>query len=431
MIGPKQDNYLSFPVRSDTNKLFFGDRFVRTPEGYEKREGVLFNKCLLSYQEMTITSKTISVARKKPSKVPLTLGRRLTGCQKLSKIYCSLISRDNLKKKTYTGLMTEGAKRRFQKSFDYLLFNSRPYWTIDPLTGKSRQARMTAWTLTMPVNSGIITGKAFWKLWNLFLTRLNRQGVNFLYIAKLETQENGQPHLHFNVTQYLKYDTIYSTWRSTLDHYGYLQPFLDANPGTDIQGAKFRYLWNDRCCSHYLWSYLKKSTQNKYSLQCRLWSCSEALKSPPTLRISYDNEQCKLLRSSVAAGKSSFKETAIHIDSRGCKTDASNAQSFKYLIKESFLFSDQFEMGLFLTTTNKRILHDYRQCFLKRLPMPDSRSLIFSRRYFNYIEHPRSTAIAQDFKSRLPILGGPSRILHGKKQKISSDPSSSYPCLFD
>lgn len=400
---------------------------------------------LETYSDHIIRNNTITEYHRQPSKKPGTIGRKkiplynktishlgylsvanpdvVTGCHLIQGQLKGFNIQMGKKKKTYSGLMTNGAKRRFQEAFDELLFNSRPYWTKDPKRGKSRKARMTAWLLTMPDSCGIISGTAFWYLFEKFRKALSHRGIDFDYISKLEFQKNGQPHLHFNVVKYLNYDTIYSTWEQVLRLSGLLDGWYKEHPGKTIQGASFTYLWDDASCTHYLWSYLKKTTQNSVAANCRIWSCSQSLKIRRTKRIEDSREQKELLLSAVALGVATYSEKEILCKAYKSKGLQRIPYMRRLLVYKRITFSSHEDMLKYLTINNKRKVYEYKQHFKGLRDMPDTRGLIFNRKYSRHkiqSSLPYFNPITESERTLLSgKLGGHSKAME-ERQKSSS-----------
>ena len=400
---------------------------------------------LETFSDHYIRNSTITEYHRQPSKKPFTIGRKkiplynktishlgylsmanpdvVTGCHLVQGLLKGFNIQIGKKKKTYSGLMTNGAKRRFQEAFDELLFNSRPYWTKDPKTGKGRKARMTAWTLTMPDSCGIISGTAFWYLFEKFRKALSQRDINFDYISKLEFQKNGQPHLHFNVVKYLNYDTIYSTWEQVLRLSGLLDGWYKEHPGKAIQGAKFTYLWDDASCTHYLWSYLKKTTQNSVAANCRIWSCSQSLKLRRTKRIEDSREQKELLLAALASGMATYSEKEILCKAYKSKGLQRIPYMRRLLIYKRVTFKSHEDMLKYLTITNKRLVHEYKQCFKGLRAMPDTRHLIFNRKYSRHKLNsslPYFNPITESERTILADKLGNTRAAVAERQKQSS-----------
>lgn len=381
-------------LKRRTPDYFYKDRHRRTPTGTELIPNQLYSSELSSFKDAVISTNAITIMKRHPRNEDGKTGRRQS-VEQLS----------NLNKERYTGLMTSSAGYRFRKSFDALLFNARPFWTKDPDTGKPRKARMVAWTLTIPLDDGLIDGKQAWYYFKRFRDALSRQGISFPYICKLEFTENGQPHFHFNTVEYLPYSKLYGTWENVLQLGGQLHKWRANHPTGNIQGCKFLYLWTDASCDEYLWWYLKKNTQNNTPAGCRIWSCSDHLKNPPNKRISFDYDQMLALRKATSTGKCKFVSKTVKV---GLQPKMNHWRVHKkveqictpflfrpytpYIIQcyepkevillEKWKFKSHEDLLSFLTLTNKRLVAEHKRMFNRRLPCVDDREYIFARSYY-------------------------------------------------
>lgn len=380
---------------SDLQDYISHECYKRTPTGYQYIERQLYHKQLETFSEANITNNCITIIRRKPAKDPTK------ECRKLSPSQLA-----NLSKPRYTGLMTTSAMYRLKKSFDSLIFNSRPFDTIDPETKKPRKARMVAWTFTLP-DTVLIDGKQMWALFKSFKWTLVRKGISFPYVAKLEFHKNGQPHLHVDVTEYLNYDVMYSTWKHTLDTSCLLDDWYNDHSGQDIQGCKFQYLWTDNQCEDYLWSYFKKASQNSTPAGCRIWSCSNDHKNPQNRRIYMDDNQSNLLRRATSTGQCRYYEKSVPVVQKPkyirykltrhspkipsqpspLKPSVYREQRIQCDVKREHVvfrrwkFKSHEDLLQFLTIYNKRIVSDHKKRYRSGQAPPDDRWFIFDRKF--------------------------------------------------
>ena len=366
---PSSNGFTNIVNSYDLSSFIVDERYKRTPDGYQYVENQCYHRELQSFAEANITNNSITIIRKRP--------RRRDGTHKRSLSPSQLA---NLSKPRYTGLMTTSCVHRLKKSFDSLLFNTRPFDTIDPDTLTPRKARMVGWTLTLP-DTCLINGRDMWKLFKQFRWNLQRKGILFPYVAKLEFHGNNQPHLHVDVIQYLNYTTMYSTWEHTLQLSGYLHQWRSDHPNEDIQGCKFTYLWDDQQCEDYLWNYVKKGRQNSTPAGCRIWSCSDDLKNPQNRRISLDSAQIKLLRRATSTDQCKYYEKTCTITPKERPGKFTCLNNRQHVVFRRWKFKSHEHLISFLTITNKRVVSDHKKRYRYKQSPPDDRCYIFDRNF--------------------------------------------------
>lgn len=197
------------------------------------------------------------------------------------------LSKEN---KTYSGLITVGAKKRMSRSIDYLLMISPVTKIYNPIIKRFQTFQLNFITLTISDNSQIYDCKyCYENLLNPFLKWLNYKYKKVSYIWKVELQERGQPHYHITINQFISHEVIRNKWNELQMNCNMLADFINKfghnNPNsTDIHAV---YKVND--IKKYLLKYLSKNSQNQVPINSKIWDCSENLKSVKAFELEFDD----------------------------------------------------------------------------------------------------------------------------------------------
>ena len=182
-------------------------------------------------------------------------------------------------KKTYSGKITDGAKRRISRTVDILLQASPIMKKYNPATNRVINHSLSFITLTISENEKMLTAKeAYSALLKPFLRYFRDRKEIETYIWKAELQARGQIHYHITTPSVLHYSDVKNHWNYLQRKAGLLATFKEKygheNPNsTDIHAV--RKIKNIQA---YLTKYLCKSSQNQTSTTGKLWDCSVDIK---------------------------------------------------------------------------------------------------------------------------------------------------------
>jgi hypothetical protein len=182
------------------------------------------------------------------------------------------------KTKAYSGNVTNGVKKRINKSVDLLILKSPKRYIFNPITKKRQPFTLNFITLTVSSIKLISSVEGYENLLKPFLRKLRSNcDSNVSYIWKCELQERGQIHYHITCNQFVHLEWIKNTWNNLqrqnryLDHYAKLHKTFSPN-STDVHAV-----WKVKDIASYLSKYLSK-TDKSQALKSKVWDCSKDLK---------------------------------------------------------------------------------------------------------------------------------------------------------
>lgn len=206
-------------------------------------------------------------------------------------------------KKTYSGKMTIGAKKRCTKAINLLVQGTRRRWISNPVNGRMMLHQLSFITLTVTDRAGLLDGKTAYKnLLSHFLSWLRKTKGVTSYIWKAELQENGQIHYHITCPDFIHYKEIRAKWNELQKKAGYLDAYFkefghwDPN-STDIHSAKVV-----KDMAAYLVKEITKTMQNELCLGGKVWDCSEQLSKGKYFSVEMKQDQFTYLESAVEEG---------------------------------------------------------------------------------------------------------------------------------
>lgn len=193
--------------------------------------------------------------------------------------------------KTYSGLVTPGARKRLIKAVELLVQTTRNkrIWVDNPNGGKMPfQLAFTTLTIHSPgVN---ICGKeAHKKLLAPFLQWLRRSHDCYLYIWKAELQERGQLHYHLLLGSFVHYEAIRKKWNDLQRVNGYLDSYFNEHGHYDAPSTEIKNPMDKEDIAGYLIKEISKNKQNVQTIGGKVWDCSMNLKELTHFETNADN----------------------------------------------------------------------------------------------------------------------------------------------
>lgn len=189
---------------------------------------------------------------------------------------------DNLKKnekKTYSGTMTEGAKKRLIKAIELLLFISPNQIIYNPITNKSQNFRINFITLTFPITPS--DNKIYYQCLVLFLQWLRDKKVkSYIWKAELTSKEK-RLHYHITTNNFLNYKDIRNHWNKILKEANLLNEFYQKHHHWDANSTDIHAVIKINNLSKYLIKYIVKAIHDDENniIHGKVWGCSRNLSS--------------------------------------------------------------------------------------------------------------------------------------------------------
>jgi hypothetical protein len=202
----------------------------------------------------------------------------------------------NLKKQeTYTGRLSDGAKKRLRKSLDLLIDVSEDQYIYNTFTEQYQPFRLSFITLTISQRSTIDPNEAKKNCLEPFLQWMRRQHKCYCYIWKAEFQKRGQIHFHITCNTFIDCRDVQKKWNALQQKAGYLEDYFKEYgqfkpvgqqynaPSTSINSVRNvdkmgSYMIKQVDKDVNIMSEMLKDTQNEQSINGKCWDCSLNLK---------------------------------------------------------------------------------------------------------------------------------------------------------
>lgn len=189
---------------------------------------------------------------------------------------------DNLQhnqKKTYSGEMTAGAKKRLTHAVENLLSISPSKTIYNPVTDKPLTFRINFITLTFPIDVPEYSTALY--CLQLFIQWMREQNVkNYVWKAEL-TPTHNRIHYHITTNAFIHYKSIRNKWNHILKNNNMLNEYYEKhnhyNPNsTDVHACE-----NIQDLSAYLLKYVTKAVSEleNNGIHGKVWACSKSLSS--------------------------------------------------------------------------------------------------------------------------------------------------------
>lgn len=138
------------------------------------------------------------------------------------------------------GLLSKSARKKLQRSIDYLAYVCQHNKTAHTRSGRSVQYRLVSFTLTLS-SKQIHTDKEIHKhLFNAFLDQLRRRWHVEYYVWVPERQLNDNTHFHFLVDRFIPAQDLRDVWNNIQEKLGYVSRFRSQQHEFFKAGFRFR-----------------------------------------------------------------------------------------------------------------------------------------------------------------------------------------------
>ena len=220
------------------------------------------------------------------------------------------------------GLLSYQSTKRLKKALELLIYTAKYKTVFVKSTNSYFRYKLNFVTLTLP-SKQIHTDRQIVKdCLSPFLEAWQKGRKGFLYVWKAEVQDNGNLHFHITTNSFIHYEKLRKRWNKAVEKLGYVTRSSLQNPNsTDVHAVQ-----NKSNLASYLASYMSKkdlytkalkryhSIFDKYhkeslnvsiqlpknyflhikrKLDCRSWSASKVLLSPPPTSDYELERECK------------------------------------------------------------------------------------------------------------------------------------------
>lgn len=180
-------------------------------------------------------------------------------------------------RKTYSGIMSPGAKKRMNVALENLVQRTKKRWIYNPCINKNHTFSLAFLTLTLS-ESHQLTAKETYPLLKAFLRASKRTGLKS-YVWKIEIQEKTRDEIHYHIAtnNFLRMDYCQHEWNKIQKRAGLLDNYAKKfgnfhPPSTHISGPR-----NHEKMLSYLVKYISKNNAPNSKLNGKIWDCSEDL----------------------------------------------------------------------------------------------------------------------------------------------------------
>lgn len=125
------------------------------------------------------------------------------------------------RKKTYSGVMTNCAKKRCKMALDLMLQRNPKKWIWNEVSETNHEFQINFITLTIPHHEKLWTQKTSYDaLLKPFLSWITKTKKCTDYVWKAEKNSNDQVHFHITTNQFIHFKEIQDKWNYLLEHNG-------------------------------------------------------------------------------------------------------------------------------------------------------------------------------------------------------------------
>lgn len=202
-----------------------------------------------------------------------------------------------ISKKTYSGIVTEGTKKRMSKAIDLMLQASPLQKVYNPIIKRHQHFQLTFLTLTIAEDERMLDAAYCYKNLLMPYLRILRdkfQVVN--YVWKVELQERGQVHYHLTLNKFIMFNELQTEWNKLQKNLGLLDSFYRKFQHYEPNGIDIHAVYKVNDIKAYLLKYLKKSEQNQTAINSKIWGCSENLRNSKSVEFYLSDIDLKKLQ---------------------------------------------------------------------------------------------------------------------------------------
>jgi hypothetical protein len=202
--------------------------------------------------------------------------------------------------KTYTGGMTEHAKKRIRRAVEILVMCSPPQSVWNPVSQRPCNFRLTFATVTISTRTLIPHREAYERGLKPLLRVLRTRYDWKHYIWKAELQKRGQIHWHITGNRFLDYRYLKSEWNNIQYRNGWLQDYHERTGSWAPNSVDIHAVHNVARLDLYLAKYIAKSGA---TIQGKCWDTSASLAGKKFFATEIDSEMGHKLDAAQTSGK--------------------------------------------------------------------------------------------------------------------------------
>lgn len=241
-------------------------------------------------------SRSIPIARIKYKRI-ITFSVPVERGRKSNQLSANLQS--GVHKQAYTqGTLSLGAKKRLRRSIELLVDIAKPKTFTHPTLQKQFTFKLSFLTLTLSAPQQDYSDKQITKdCLQPFLQILRRKYKCQSYIWRAEKQKNGNIHYHITSDVYLPYDQIRDDWNNCQNKLDFINRFEQQHGHRNPNSTDIHSVRKITDLARYMIKYMSKDTPQALTVGCKLWDCSQNLKTKEHVDIILDSSNCDLYQS--------------------------------------------------------------------------------------------------------------------------------------
>lgn len=180
---------------------------------------------------------------------------------------------------TYSGKLSNHAKKRLQKAVTLLLQATPLTNVFDTKRQRYFKFHVAFVTLTVSSSTRLLSAKEAHKLLlKPFLLHAKRKWGVKLYVWKAELQKRGQIHYHITWDRWVHWQDIRDCWNKLQRQAGLLNEYFETKGHYDANSTDVHSVRKVANLEAYLIKYIAKQESEKEATIGKVWDCSQSLK---------------------------------------------------------------------------------------------------------------------------------------------------------
>lgn len=179
---------------------------------------------------------------------------------------------------TYSGKVTNHARRRLLKALDLLVQKSPQQRVKNHVSGNWHDFRLGFITLTIADQKNVTAEEAYKSCLREWLRHMKRKHAMTDYVWKAELQKRGQVHYHVATNAYIPWETVRWRWNQLQYRAGYLESFRRKYRHINPNSTDVHSIVKTDECFRYIGKELCKGIQNQKATVGKIWDCAAHLK---------------------------------------------------------------------------------------------------------------------------------------------------------
>ena len=184
-----------------------------------------------------------------------------------------------VRKERYSGLITNGVKKRLSKAVNLLVASTLKKVVFSKQLNKYVTHQISFITLTIPDSTALGAKELHKKMLEPMIKFLRQVHGMRSYVWKVEYQKRGVLHYHLTSDCYIDHNDLRKKWNSLLTKNELNTAYIDAKGHINANSTDIHSVRNIQDLPAYLVKYMIKSYQNEKSVNGKIWDCSKNLKA--------------------------------------------------------------------------------------------------------------------------------------------------------